>query len=212
MAFSYYLLSSVLQFWSEDTSQQSWVTMSLLCHANQLPRSEVRLSSCEILLPALCLSSLTYYTVPLCFDIEPVVAWSSGLDVGCLWETMKKIKLMIQSAYVEFVETPAPCLECVKGSITWKQFGGSFWTNTFGKKKGFGDDDWGRIWHLISSAVGGSHISTVWQLSKYLVEEIKCCLKTGIWFLSHWGESASSPVLLRRIPNAPGKPGAWKTC
>lgn len=74
---------------------------------------------------------------------------------------MKKSKLVLQSAYVEFLETRAPCLECVKGSIAWKQFGGSSWTNTFGKNKGFRVDDRGGIWYLISSAVGGSHIFTV---------------------------------------------------
>lgn len=67
---------------------------------------------------------------------------------------------MLQSVYVEFLEIPAPCLEHVKGSIAWKQFGGSSWTNTFGKNKIFVVDDWGGIWYLISSVVCGSHIST----------------------------------------------------
>lgn len=51
--------------------------------------------------------------------------------MGCLGE-IKKSKLMLKSAYVGFLEIPASCLECIKGSITWEQFGGSSWTNAFG--------------------------------------------------------------------------------
>jgi len=58
---------------------------------------------------------------------------------------MGRSKLMLQSACVEFLETLEPCLVLVKGSITWKQFGDSSWTNTFGKNKGFGVDDRGEI-------------------------------------------------------------------